>query len=181
LALATAGLVWCAGLAPASAQVLPRPDLRLCPPTGECRLFPKRMVIQANALGRTPSIVASNRGLLWPSASGYVTLAVPRPIDYRGGAVRVGVFHYVNGGGEGTVGMRMTPVGLRPGGGYETYGDGVTPLVPANYDTHYEQWLVLPTESTGFSGSDLWWHVKIGRYGTYDDRLHLLTVLVEYY
>lgn len=181
-ALGAAGLLFAGALAPAEAQVTPRPpiDIRPCAPTGPCWLYPGRIVIPANALGRTPNITPTMRGLDWPTDNGIVQFAVPRPLDYRGGSVRVGVFYYIGGGDEGTVGVGMTPVGLRPGGPFETYGGGVSPLVPKQSDTHYEQWVVLPTVDTGFSGSDPWWHVEINRLGTYDARLTLLTVVVEY-
>lgn len=182
LVAGTAGLLFAAAVAPGSAQVTPRlpVELRPCAPTGPCWLYPKRMVLPANALGRTPNLTPTMRGLDWPSSSGYAQFAVPRPRDYTGGNVRVGVFYYIGGGEEGTVGVYMTPVGLRPGGPFETYGDGASSLVAAQSDTHYEQWVVLPTVNTGFSGSDPWWHVEINRQGTYDARITLLTVLVEY-
>ncbi len=182
LAAGTVALLFAGALAPAEAQFspVPRPELRICPSTGPCALYPGRLVIPANALGRTPGITATMRGLDWPARSGYVQFAVPRPHDYKGGRVRVGVFYYIGGGEEGTVGVYMTPVGLRPGGPFETYGDGASSLVAAQSDTHYEQWVVLPTVNTGFSGASPWWHVEIKRQGTYDARMTLLTVLVEY-
>jgi len=154
--------------------------LRPCPSTGACKWFPHRMVIQGNALGRTATIVPAVRGVAWPDATGRVTLAIPRPLDYGGGPVRVVVFHYVNGSEDGTVGFRMTPVNLVPGGGYETYGSVSTPLANAAHDTHYEQSVVLAPPGGGFSGYGAWWHVEIARYGTYPDNLLLQTVLVEY-
>lgn len=181
LAVATAGIVFAGAMVPASAQIGPRPPvLRPCPPTGPCWYYTGRIVLPANALGRTPQLTPTFRGLDWPTSPGYVTVVVPKPLDYRGGAVRVGVFYYVSGGEDGTVGVAMTPVGLRPGGPYETYGDGVSSLAVANSDTHYEQWVVLPTVNTGFSGSDAWWHIEIARRGTFDGRITLLTAVVEY-
>ncbi|GHA72921.1 hypothetical protein GCM10007067_06920 [Lysobacter bugurensis] len=168
--------------APVYAQGAPRlrPELRLCAPTGPCWLYPKRLVLPANALGRTPNLTPTMRGLDWPTANGYAQFAVPRPLDYTGGRVRVGVFYYIGAGGDGTVGVGMTPVGLRAGGPFETYGGGASSLAAVQSDTHYEQWVVLPTVNTGFSGSAPWWHVEINRLGTYDARITLLTVVVEY-
>lgn len=94
----------------------PRPELRICAPVGPCWLYIKRMVLPANSLGRTPNITATMRGLDWPSSGGYVQFAVPKPLDYTGGNVRVGVFYYIGGGEEGTIAVGMTPVGLKHGG-----------------------------------------------------------------
>lgn len=149
-----------------------------CPGVGPCAAYPKRLVIPANALGRSGAITATMRGLNWNS--GTASFTVPRPLDYRGGPVRVVLFHYIPGDAEGTVGFRLTPVSVRAGGGYETYGDNVTPLVPANSDTHYEQWSPLAPEGGGFSGSGDWWSVEIQRTGTFAGNTVLLTVLVEY-
>lgn len=180
-----AAALWLGSATPAGAQrgVFPidPPVLRLCPPTGECRYYPHRIVIQGNALGRTANIVPDGRGLRWPTDAGYVSLAVPRPLDYRGGSVRVGVFYYIGGDTEhGTVGMNMRPVQLVPGGGYETYGAVSTPVAVANSDTHYEQWVTISNAEIGFNGSGVWWNVEIARQGTFAGPLNLLTVLVEY-
>lgn len=158
----------------------PRPELRICAPIGPCWLYTKRIVIPANALGRTPAITATTRGLDWPTSGGYVQFAVPKPLDYTGGNVRVGVFYYIGGGEEGTIAVAMTPVGLKHGGPFETYGGGISSYAVANSDRHYEQWVVLPTINTGFTPAAPWWHVEINRLGTYDARITLLTVLVEY-
>ncbi|MFC0676742.1 hypothetical protein ACFFGH_02595 [Lysobacter korlensis] len=155
-----------------------RPIPRLCPAVGPCALYPRRLVIPAEALGRSGAISPAERGLNW--TGGYTSFVIPRPLDYRGGPVRVVVFHYIPIDDAGTVGFSLTPVSLRAGGGYETYGGNVTALVPANSDTHYEQWAQLAPVGGGFSGAAPWWSVEIHRAGTFTGRIVLLTVLVEY-
>lgn len=165
---------------PASAiPPIVRPIPRLCAPIGPCAVYPRRLVIPAEALGRSAGFTAVTRGLRW-SGTGTVSFAIPRPLDYRGGPVRVVVFHYIPGDAEGTVGFNFTPVSLRAGGGYETYGGNTTTVVPANSDTHYEQWSRLAPEGGGFSGGGAWWSVEINRTGTFEGDTVLLTVLVEY-
>lgn len=168
-------------LAAAPASAAPpelRPIPRLCPAVGPCALYPRRLVIPAEALGRQGSITPTVRGLSW--TGGTASFVIPRPLDYRGGPVRVVLFHYIPIDDEGTVGYSLTPVSLRAGSGYETYGGNVTSLVPANSDTHYEQWARLAPEGGGFSGAGAWWSVEIQRIGTFTGRNVLLTVLVEY-
>lgn len=155
-------------------------SMHMCPDTGPCRAFPGRLVIPTNALARTSDITPSERGLRWANTGGRVLFTVPRPLDYRGGPVRVVLFHCVSGDDEGTLRFGFTSVNLRAGGGYETYGGNSTGALPANADTHYEQWAVLAPEGGGFSGTGPWWHVEINRNSTYSGPLQLINVLVEY-
>lgn len=177
-ALLGAALCLLAAVPASATPVFPRPMPRICPVVGPCAAYPRRLVIPAEALGRTGAITPTGRGLSW--TNGMASFAIPRPLDYRGGPVRVVLFHYIGGDAEGTVGYALTPVNLHAGGGYETYGGNVTSVAPANSDTHYEQWTRLAPEGGGFSGAGAWWSVEIQRIGTFTGNNVLLTVLVEY-
>ena len=166
----------------AAAPVIERPIPRLCAPVGPCALYPRRLVIPAEALGRIGTIERDMRGLRWNGAgrSGVTSFTIPRPLDYKGGPIRVVLFHHVPGDAEGTIGFALTTVNVKAGGPYETYGGNATALIPAHADTHYEQWAPLAPEGGGFSGAGAWWSVEISRLGTFADPTVLLTVLVEY-
>lgn len=166
-------------LAAPQAHVLP------CKVLGTCGTLQRRMTFPAGALSYAGTSIAPHaRGLQWNrDGSGVASLTVRTPPDYAGGSVRLVLFHeYVGTGSvDGTFGFVVTPLGLRHGNSFETYGSWATNMLstPGTGTIVYQQSVTL-SPSGEFPATAEWWYFDIVRTGTDDSPLRLMSVAIEY-
>ncbi len=147
--------------------------------------YKKQLVFPAQALSYSTfnnAFVASIRGMDWVDPTGYATLTIQRPKNYTdGGNVRITAFYQVLDDSGGTQAITVTPVNLRSGGSFETYGGvaGEAIDVPESPTALVAQSVTIGS-GLGFRQSGDWWYFEIGRNGTFVGRVRLMSLTVEY-
>lgn len=160
------------------------PELRPlpCSVIGACPRLARRLTFPAHALSYAGAGISEElRGYSWTGTGGRVSPTVRRPPDHAGGPVRVVPFHEVRTDEEGDIGFSVEPLGMRDGGFFELYGSKATNMRPANAETTYAQSVTFaPGDDIPFNRSADWWYFDVGRLGTYDGRIVLMSVAIEY-
>ena len=154
-----------------------------CEAGQECLRFRRSLSLPANALGygHNPNFALHPRGVEWPGRTGSMSLTVRRPADYKGGPVRVSLFHQVIDDNEGDIVFHVTAVAFNHGNSFETYGAVATNALPApGSPTLLLQQSAVLRPGNGWNPGADWWYLELGRGGTFDGRLRLMSVALEY-
>lgn len=182
LAAAMAGVCASAGAqqsaAPPQSQKLPP----ICVPGGDCSKYQHLLTYPAHALSYANTAFALHqRGVNWPDDNGAMSLTLRRPPDYKGGKVRLTLFHQVLSDSDGTIAFHVTPVTFNHGNSFETYGAVSTNILPAPLTlTILLQQSAVIEPGNGWSPDGNWWYFEIGRGGTFTGGLRVMSVAVEY-
>lgn len=121
------------------------------------------------------------RGVDWPGLAGNMSLTLRRPSDYKGGPVRLTLFHQVMSDEAGDIVFSVTPVTLNHGDSFETYGSIASDTVPApmTLTILLEQSATIPPGDGFFADGD-WWYFEIRRQGSYAGPLRIMSVAIDY-
>ncbi len=157
-------------------------DAVLCAP-GKCPRFKHSISFPANALSHSTfgTFGLHTRGVDWTGKSGSMSLSMRRPKDFTGDRIRLLLLYEVGDDSEGQIQFSITPVSLHHGSGFETYGGFSTVAVdaPESLTIIHERSVVITT-GTGWSATGDWWYFEIGRPGSFEGKLRLMSVAVEY-
>lgn len=171
--------------APVKRQVLADTDALLCLRTpGKCPRFKHVLSFPAHALSPSSAGTFAHhaRGVDWTGASGSLSLTIRRPKDFTGDRVRLLLFYEVGDDSAGQIQFNVTPVSLKHGSGFETYGAFSTaPIAAPETLTILQERSVLITGGNGWnpSGGE-WWYFQITRPGSFAGKLRLMSVAMEY-
>lgn len=142
-----------------------------------------RISLPAHALSFGPSAAFTThaRGVNWLADTGVMSLTLRRPLDYSGGKVRVTLFHQVMSDQPGDIQFLVTPVTLKHGDSFETYGSIGSDILPApqTLTIVLQQTVVIPP-GNGFSPSGDWWYFDIVRQGGHAGPLRIMSVAIDY-
>lgn len=122
------------------------------------------------------------RGVDWSGASGSLSLTLRRPKDFTGERVRLLLFYEVGDDSAGQIQFNLTPVSLKHGSGFETYGSfSTTPIAAPETLTILQERSVLITGGNGWNpAGGEWWYFQITRPGSFAGKLRLMSVALEY-
>ncbi len=147
-----------------------------------CKHQPHRLMYPVHALSfGNGGFSLHPRGVNWANNNGAMTLTLRRPLDYDGGDVTVTLFYQLTSDEIGDITFHITPVTMHHGSGFETYGAVASNTVVASGDPTMvlEQSAVIPP-GNGFSPDGDWWYLEIGREGTYNLGLRMMSVAIDY-
>ena len=157
-------------------------DAVRCAP-GKCPRFKHSISFPANALSHSSygTFGLHTRGVDWIGKSGSMSLSMRRPQDFTGDRIRLLLLYEVGDDSEGQIQFGITPVSLHHGSGFETYGSFNTVAIeaPESLTIIHERSVVITTGS-GWSATGDWWYFEIGRPGSFEGKLRLMSVAVEY-
>lgn len=157
-------------------------DAVLCAP-GKCPRFKHSISFPANALSHSTfgTFGLHTRGVDWTGKSGSMSLSMRRPKDFTGDRIRLLLLYEVGDDSEGQIQFSITPVSLHHGSGFETYGGFSTVAIDAPESlTIIHERSVIITGGNGWSPTGDWWYFEIGRPGSFEGKLRLMSVAVEY-
>ncbi|MCF7222246.1 hypothetical protein [Marilutibacter chinensis] len=182
LASAVLALLLCAPAEPAVASGT-TPAARIADePAAAGKRHRHRLTYPAHALsfGFAP-FALHPRGVDWPGLNGNMSLTLRRPADYKGGPVRLTLFHQVMSDDAGEITFTVTPVTLNHGDSFETYGSVASDTVPApmTLTILLEQSALIPPGNGFFPDGD-WWYFEIRRQGSYAGPLRIMSVAIDY-
>jgi hypothetical protein len=122
------------------------------------------------------------RGVDWTGSDGAMSLTMRRPKDFRGDRVRLLFFYQVLDDSAGDIQLVVTPVSLRHESSFETYGSvGTDPIAAPETLTILQERSVIVTGGYGWNpAGGEWWYFEIGRQGSFEGGLRLMSVAVEY-
>ena len=149
-----------------------------------CPRFTRNITVPAHALSRSATPGAFDvhtRGVNWNGNTGVMSFTLKRPADFTGTRIRLRFFYEMVGDEGGDLQFVVTPVTLRHGSGFETYSSHGTPLaaVPESPTIMQEASLIL-TKNSASPPDEQWWYFDVIRQGTFDGRLRLYAVVMEY-
>lgn len=121
------------------------------------------------------------RGVDWPGTAGTMSLTLRRPLDYKGGPVRLTLFHQVMSDAAGDITFTVTPVSFKHGNSFETYGSIASNTLPApmTLTILLEQSMLIPPGNGFFPDGD-WWYFEIHRQGSHGGPLRIMSVAIDY-
>lgn len=148
-----------------------------------CPRFTRNITVPAHALSRSTfgTFDVHTRGVNWTGNTGAVSFTLKRPADFTGTRIRLRFFYEITDDAGGDLQFVVTPVTLKHGSGFETYSSYGTPLaaVPES-PTIMQDVSVILTKNSGSAPDEQWWYFEINRQGTYEGRLRLFAVAMEY-
>lgn len=147
-----------------------------------CKAMAHRLSFPAHALSYGHAGFALHvRGIDWPGNQGKMSLTIRRPLDYTGGPVKLSILHEIVSDAGGSLQFLVTPVTLRHGASFETYGSVGSTLaaVSESPQTLQVHAITIPP-GNGFSPTGEWWYLEIGRQGSFDGKLRVLSVAIDY-
>lgn len=166
----------------AQAAIARDTDAVLCAPA-KCPRFKHSISLPANALSHSTfgTFGLHTRGVDWIGGSGSISLTMRRPKDFTGDSIRLLLLYEVGDDSEGQIQFSITPVSLKHGSGFETYGAVNTVAIDApESPTIIHERSVVITGGNGWSATGDWWYFEIGRPGSFEGKLRLMSVAVEY-
>lgn len=151
---------------------------------GKCPRFRHVLSFPAHALSRSSfgSFALHTRGVNWNGRDGALSLTMVRPKDFAGNRIRLRFFYEVLDDGAGDIELLVTPVSLRHGSGFETYGSVGTGAIaaPESLTILHEQSVIVTSGSGWNPVGGPWWYFEITRQGSFAGGLRLMAVAVEY-
>lgn len=148
-----------------------------------CPRFTRNVTVPAHALSRSTfgTFDVHTRGLNWTGGTGALSFTLKRPADFTGTRIRLRFLYEITDDAGGDLQFVVTPVTLKHGSGFETYASYGTPLVavPESPTIMQDAGLVL-TKNGISTPAEQWWYFEINRQGTYEGRLRLYAVVMEY-
>lgn len=122
------------------------------------------------------------RGVDWTGSDGAMSFTMRRPKDFSGDRIRLLFFYQVLDDSAGDIQLVVTPVSLKHESSFETYGSvGTDPIAAPETLTILHERSVIVTGGNGWNptGGE-WWYFEIGRQGSFEGGLRLMSVAVEY-
>ncbi len=151
---------------------------------GKCPRFKHVLSFPAHALSQSSfgTFGLHTRGVEWTGGSGAMSLTMRRPKDFTGDQVRLLLFYEVADDSAGQIQFNVTPVSLKHGSGFETYGAFSTvPIDAPESPTILHERAVLITGGNGWNPAvGPWWYFEISRPGSFQGKLRLMSVALEY-
>lgn len=135
---------------------------------------------RALAFAADHDFVAVTNGVDWGAAAGSMSVSVPRPRDYAGGAVTVRFFFMFPGDQAGTLQFTVTPMTYDSGNNFETYGSRATPSMNAPETLGSVYALAVTIEPGNGWGDGDWWYLRLTRQGTFPAAIRLMSVGIDY-
>lgn len=147
-----------------------------------CKTMKHRLSFPAHALSYGyGSFALHPRGIDWANNQGQMSLTIRRPLDYAGGPVKLSVLHEIVSDAGGSLQFVVTPVTLRHGSSFETYGSiGSTSAPVAESPQTMQVHTITIPPGNGFSATGEWWYLEIGRQGSFNNKLRVLSVAIDY-
>ena len=150
----------------------------------KCPRFHHVVSFPAHALSRSTfgDFALHTRGVDWTGSDGAMSLTMRRPKDFKGDRVRLLFFYQVLDDSAGDIQLVVTPVSLRHESSFETYGSvGTEPIAAPETLTILHERSVIVTGGYGWNpAGGEWWYFEIGRQGSFEGGLRLMSVAVEY-
>lgn len=150
----------------------------------KCPRFHHVVSFPAHALSRSTfgDFALHTRGVDWTGSDGAMSLTMRRPKDFKGDRVRLLFFYQVLDDSAGDIQLVVTPVSLRHESSFETYGSlGTEPIAAPETLTILHERSVIVTGGYGWNpAGGEWWYFEVGRQGSFEGGLRLMSVAVEY-
>ena len=149
-----------------------------------CPRFKHVVTFPAHALSWSTfgDFALHTRGVNWTGSDGAMSLTMRRPKDFDGDSLRLMFFYQVLDDSAGDIQLVVTPVSLKHESSFETYGSvGTDPIAAPETLTILQERSVIVTGGNGWNpkGGE-WWYFEIGRQGSFEGGLRLMSVAVEY-
>jgi hypothetical protein len=149
----------------------------------KCPHFKNTLSFPAHALSRSSfgTFSVHTRGVNWNGNNGAMSFTMRRPAGFNGNRLRLRFFYEMTDDSGGDLQLLVTAVSLKHGSGFETYGSvgTVSGPVPESPTILQESSLII-SPGQGWSPTGDWWYFEIGRQGSFQGGLRLMSVAVEY-
>lgn len=150
----------------------------------KCPRFRHAVSFPAHALSWSTfgDFALHTRGVDWTGSDGAMSLTMRRPKDFKGDRIRLLFFYQVLDDSAGDIQLVVTPVSLKHESSFETYGSvGTDPIAAPETPTILHERSVIVAGGNGWNpAGGEWWYFEIGRQGSFEGGLRLMSVAVEY-